>query len=67
MRILVAGTALALVLFVTSIFVPISRTAALVPRAIPANGSSSARLVWSVENVFGSPVPYYPRVTRVEI
>jgi uncharacterized protein YfaT (DUF1175 family) len=67
MRILFAGTALVLILFVAGIFVPVSRTATLVPDAIPANGTSSARLVWSVENAFGSPVPYYPRATRVEI
>jgi uncharacterized protein YfaT (DUF1175 family) len=67
MRILFAGTALAVVLFVASIFVPVSRTAALSPAAIPADGTSSARLIWSVENVFGRPVPYYPPTTRVEV
>lgn len=67
MRILFVGAALAVVLFVASIFVPVSRTAALVPRAIPANGASSARLVWSVENLFGSPVPFYPGGTRVQL
>jgi uncharacterized protein YfaT (DUF1175 family) len=67
MRILLVGIILAVVLFAASVLVPVSRTAALVPGAIPANGASSARLVWSVENVFGSPVPYYPRATRVEL
>ncbi len=67
MRILLFGTILAVVLYAASVLVPVSRTATLVPGAIPANGASSARLVWSVENVFGSPVPYYPRATRVEL
>ena len=67
MRILLAGTAFVVVLFVASIFVPVSRTAELVPGAILANGTSSARLIWSIENVFGRPVPFYPAPTRVEV
>ena len=46
---------------------PVSRTVELAPAAIPANGTSSARLIWSVENIFGRPVPFYPVETRVEL
>jgi len=67
MRVLITGIVLLVVLFVASVFVPVSTTAQLVPGAIPANGTSSARLIWSVENVFGRPVPFYPAETWVEL
>jgi len=67
MRAFLIGTVILVVLFVASVFVPVSTTARLVPAAIFANGTSSARLTWSVENVFGRPVPYYPAITRVEL
>ena len=67
MRILLTGTVVAVLLFVASVFVPVSTTVELAPAAIPANGTSSARLIWSVENVFGRPVPFYPAPTRVEL
>ena len=67
MRVLLTGTVVAVVLFVASVFVPVSTTARLVPGAIPANGTSSARLIWTVENIFGRPVPFYPADTRVEL
>lgn len=47
-------------LFALSALLPIRRVAALHPHRLPANGTASARLVWQLESIYGTPVPFYP-------
>jgi uncharacterized protein YfaT (DUF1175 family) len=56
-----------MLVFVASVLLPVSKTYALVPDTLPADGTSSARLTWSATNVYGNPVPFYPQNTRVSL
>jgi uncharacterized protein YfaT (DUF1175 family) len=61
------GAAIVVAAFGASVFLPVSKTYALVPETLPADGTSSARLTWSATNIYGSPVPFYPKKTRVSL
>ena len=64
-RLTILVSAFVLVAFAVSVFLPVKTVNSLVPDVLPANGSASARLIWSHTNIYGSPVPFYPAQTRV--
>ncbi|MBW1872135.1 MAG: DUF1175 family protein [Deltaproteobacteria bacterium] len=66
-RVAIGVCAFVLVAFAVSVFLPVKTINSLVPDVLPANGSASARLIWSHTNIYGSPVPYYPTPTRVHL
>ncbi len=64
---LALGASLLLALFAASVVLPLKRTLTLFPDSLPADSCSSAKLVWSQTNIYGSPVPYFPQTIRVAV
>jgi hypothetical protein len=58
-RALGAGAGLIL-LFATSVLVPVARQAELSPGRLPADPGLSARLSWRLTNLYGAPIPFWP-------
>ncbi len=65
--VLALSVAVLVLVFAASVLVPVSSTAALTPHSLPADGHTSARLVWSLDSVYGRPVPFYPWRVRADV